>query len=37
MEERYHFEDLDIDESKILKRIFKQWVGRHGLDLSGSR
>jgi hypothetical protein len=37
MEERSHLEDFGIDESIMLRRIFKQWDGRHLLDLSGSR
>jgi hypothetical protein len=37
MEERYHLEDLGIDESTILRRIFKKWNGKPGLDLSASR
>ena len=37
MEERSHLEELDIDDSIMLRRIFKRRDGRHLLDLSGSR
>jgi hypothetical protein len=29
---RDHLEDADLDERIILKWIFKQWDGGHGLD-----
>jgi hypothetical protein len=31
-----HLKDPDVDGGIILKRIFKKWDGRHGLDRSGS-
>lgn len=37
MEEICRLEDLGIDGSTILIRIFKKWVGKHGLSFSVSR
>jgi hypothetical protein len=34
--ERNHLEDLGIDERVILKYIFKNWLGKHRLDLCTS-
>jgi len=31
LRERDLLEDLGLDGSKILKLIFKKWMGRHGL------
>jgi hypothetical protein len=36
LRERDHLEDLDINWTIIVKRIFRKWEGRHGLDLSVS-
>jgi len=33
--ERDHLEDPGVDRI-ILKWIFKKWVGKHGMDCSGS-
>ena len=33
----YHLEDLGVVGSIILKLIFKEWNGRYGLNLSGSK
>jgi hypothetical protein len=34
--ERDHLEDVGVDGRIIFIWIFKQWVGEHGLDRSGS-
>jgi hypothetical protein len=35
--EIHHLEDLDVNGRIMLKRIFKKWEGRHGLDLAQDR
>jgi hypothetical protein len=32
LKERNHLEDLGVDGRIILKYIFREWVGGHGLD-----
>ena len=36
LRERDHLGDPDVDGRIILRWIFEKWVGRYGLDLSGS-
>jgi len=36
LKERHHLDDLGVDGSIILRQIFKQWDGGHGLDWYGS-
>ena len=36
LRERGHLEDPGIDERIILRWIYRNWVGRHGMDGSGS-
>jgi hypothetical protein len=35
MRERDHLEDMGVDEWILLKYIFKEYDGSHGLDCSG--
>jgi len=36
LRERGHLEDPDVDGKIILRLIFRNWDGGHGLDRSGS-
>jgi hypothetical protein len=36
LRERGHFEDPSVDGKKILRWIYRNWDGGHGLDRAGS-